>query len=318
MKVLVLLEVGADVRVPPDCDPRSGRVRAERLVWELDPASARALSLALRLKVDEPGLEITALHLGPAWGEPWLREALAQGSDRAVRVWSEEIGVVRAAGKAVILAAAAQAAGFDVVLVGAAGVLNADGQLGVLLAAHLGVPCVTQSVGLSLSAGTAAAGRAQITRGLDRGYRERVEVSLPVVVTVSSGASEETPPHIPVAARLKSQTCQIQTWDLGDLGVPLEQVRVADQALRYGRPRPPRPRLHPIAAPDSTLPAFDRILKLVQGSVKRREGRIVRESAESTVAQIFDALRDEGWLDHLRPGGAESQAASSPETRAGT
>ncbi len=38
MRILVLLEVGADVRIPPELDPRSGRVREEWLVRELDPA----------------------------------------------------------------------------------------------------------------------------------------------------------------------------------------------------------------------------------------------------------------------------------------
>ena len=43
MRALVLLEVGADVRVPPDLDPRSGRVREDWLVPEVD-AGERASS----------------------------------------------------------------------------------------------------------------------------------------------------------------------------------------------------------------------------------------------------------------------------------
>ena len=50
MRILVLLEVGADVRIPPELDPRSGRVREDWLVRELDGASERALDLALELK----------------------------------------------------------------------------------------------------------------------------------------------------------------------------------------------------------------------------------------------------------------------------
>ena len=92
-------------------------------------------------------------------------------------------------------------------------------------------------------------------------------------------------------------------------------MRRAGEALRAGPARPARPRLHAIAAPDSSLPAFDRILKLVEGSVKRREGRVVRQTDEQTVEQIFDALRTEGWLDHLRPGAA---AGASPETSGDT
>ena len=123
MRVLVFLGTGVDVRVAPQRDPRSGRVREEWLVREVDPASARALDLALELKTagsvvrDHDGVEVTVVHLGPEAHELWLQQALARGCDRAIRVWDEEAADLHAAGAAVVLAAAAQAAGFDVVLV---------------------------------------------------------------------------------------------------------------------------------------------------------------------------------------------------------
>ena len=43
--------------------------------------------------------------------------------------------------------------------------------------------------------------------------------------------------------------------------------------------------------------------------MKRREGRVVRDSPEAVADEIFATLRDEGWLDHLRP------AAPSPAPR---
>ena len=305
MKVLVFLEIGADVRIPPERDPRSGRVREEWLVRELDPASARALDSAVALKAARPRTEVTVIHLGPARAGPWLRQALARGCDRAVRVWDDEAGNVRAAGKAVVLAAAAQAAGYDLILTGARGVLDASGQLGVLLAEHLGVPCVTQVVEIAAPAGTGGAGAVgavELTRGLDRGYQERVEARLPVVATVAPGAAAGeawAPADIPTNALLAAQAREIPVWDLADLGVPFGQVRGADQTLQHGRPRGLRPRLHAIAAPDSSLPAFDRILKLVEGSVRRREGRVVRKPAEEIVEEVFQTLKAEGWLDHL-------------------
>lgn len=299
MKVLVFLEIGADVRIPPARDPRSGRVREEWLVRELDPASARALDLALTLKAAQPGTNVAVIHLGPAADEPWLRQALARGCDRALRVWDGEVAGSDAAGKAVVLAAAAQAADFHLILTGAAGVLDASGQLGVLLAAHLGVPTVTQIVDATIRED---GGTAELTRGLDRGFRERVEVKLPVVATVvaAPAGDDSAPPDIPASALLAAQSAEIPVWNLADLGVPLDRVRCADQTLRFGRPRSIRPRLRPIAAPDTALPAFDRILKLVQGSVQRREGRVVQKPAEEIVEEVFRTLKDEGWLDHLR------------------
>lgn len=330
LRVLVFLGVGADTRIPPECDPRSGRVREERLVREIDPDSARALDLALRLKELDRPTEVTVIHFGPEDRAPWLRRALALGADRAVRVWDGDAARARTAGRAVILAAAAEVAGFDLVLAGAKGAVDSGGRLGVLAAAHLGVPCVTQVVDIVAERsesvlpdreGPGEEDRPQdqdrpgdqvhleLVRGLDRGFRERAEVLLPAVATVSSAegfagpltGAAAAPAVVTAGALLAAQAREITVWDLADLGVPLEKVRDADRSLSYGRPRPPRPRLRPIAAPDPTLPAFDRILKLIEGSVKRREGRIVRESPDATVAEILRTLQEEGWLDHLRP-----------------
>jgi len=302
VRALVLLEVGADVRVRPDLDPRSGRLRTEWLVPELDPASARALDLALTLKARH-GTDVTVVHLGAPSAEPWLRSALALGADRAVRVWSEELEGAGAPVKALVLAAASQAAGFDLVLAGAAGELDGDGQLGVLLAARLDMPCVTQAVELVAPEDAAPAG-VEVTRGLQRGFCERVAAPLPLVVTVAPDLAPLRAPTDPSAAsRLRAQTAAVAVWDLADLGVPREQLRQAGRALSYGAARPAQPRLHAIAAPDSSLSAFERILKLVEGSVKRRAGRVVRETPEATVEGLFAALLAEGWLDHLRPDG---------------
>ena len=313
MRVLVFLGAGVDVRVAPQRDPRSGRVREEWLVREVDPASARALDVALALKgllKNEPSpsepdraasvaTEVTVIHLGPESGELWLQQALARGCDRAIRVWDEEAAELHAAGTAVVLTAAAQAAGFDLALTGTEGVVDSGGQLGQLLAARLGLPCVTQALEIrALGRGVAV----EVMRGLDGGYRERVQASLPLAVTVAPSAyGAEDATVIPARALLAAQQCDLPVWNLADLGVPLDEVRRAEATLACGPSRPRRPLLKPMAAPDPTLPAFDRILKRIEGTVKRREGRVVRDSPEAVAEQIFATLRDEGWLDHLRP-----------------
>jgi electron transfer flavoprotein alpha/beta subunit len=144
-----------------------------------------------------------------------------------------------------------------------------------------------------------------MSRALDQGFRERVEAVLPVVVAVAADASTPDatrPAGISAAALLAAQESEVSAWDLADLGVPRERVRQADRPLRYGRPRPRRPRLHHLAAPESSLPAFDRILELVRGSVQTRQGRIVRQPPDAVVDEILRTLKEEGWLDHLRSG----------------
>jgi len=319
MNLLVFLEIGADVRVPTQLDPHSGRVREEWLVRELDPGSARALDLALDLKARGQGITVTAVHIGPATSEQWLRSALARGCDGAIRLWDAEAAEAQAPAKAAIAAAAAKVAGFDLILAGSSGVMQGSGQFGVLLASRLGIATVTEVIDASLHTEARAL---EFTRELGAGFRERVHATLPLVATVAAGLGPtqtgpdqtDAVPRIPATALLAAQAAAIQVWSLADLGVPLNEVQRADQTLTASAPRLPRRRLHPLAAPSSSLPAFERILKLLQGSAERREGRVVRRPPEEIVAEVFELLRDEGWLDHLRtgrevPGGVAGDAA---------
>ena len=344
MRILVLQQSAPDLRVPPERDLRTGRLRSEWDVTQLDPADSAALDLALRLKVrlsaaaeqsdagqpsatadqagrtPAPPTEVVLLHLGPAEAEPWLRDGLARGADRAVRVWDGEVAKAFAPGLAVVVAAAAAALACDLVLTGVAGSAYGSGQLGVLVARRLEYACVTQVAGLAeptaedgglstVSRGEIGAGRTsglpatgpttlRLARGLAAGYVELVEVDLPAVVTVLPGATEEF--RAPLPAVLAAQEAAIAVWDLATLGVPSADVRAADHALRYGRLRTSRPRLRPLAAPDASLSAFERIQGLIQGAVRRREGRVVRAGDLSVAQEVFAALRDGGWLDHLR------------------
>jgi electron transfer flavoprotein beta subunit len=169
-----------------------------------------------------------------------------------------------------------------------------------LAAAQLQVPCVTRVGAAALSAD---AHRLTATRELEGGFRETVEAALPLVVAVAAGAAGKAAPAVPLTARalLAAREQDIPVWTLADLGVIPGTVRDADRPLEYGPPAPRRPRLHPVTPPDPTLPAFDRILALVQGSVKSRGGRVVRGSGAEVAEEVFEVLSDEGWLDHLRP-----------------
>lgn len=299
MRILVFLEMSADMRIAPERDARTGRVLDEWQVVQVNPADARALDCALEVKAGLPDTEIVLLHLGPVEAEPWLREALARGADRAVRIWDAQAAEAHTEGTAVILAAAAGSLGFDLALTGTAGGTHAGGQTGVLLAGHLGVPCVTQALAIDTPSGPAARpGIACVTRGLARGFHERVEVSLPAVVTVTAG--ESVAYGAAMDQLLRAQERDIPVWDLADLGVAWQSVREADRPLAWGRLGAPHPRLRHVASPEPSVPAFERIEQLVRGAVRRREGTVVEGSAEEVTEAVFQTLLGEGWLDHLR------------------
>jgi electron transfer flavoprotein beta subunit len=315
VRVLVLLERAGDTALRAQSDgltderyaagergPHDWRIR------QVDPAAQHALELALDLKVKLPSTEVTLVHLGPVGAERWMRDEAARGCGGALRVWDAELAGAGTQVKALVLAAAADGRGFDLVLAGAESLSSAGSQLGVLVAAHLGVPCVTQACALELGP-DGAPDELAFTRALAAGYRERVAVSLPAVVTVAPSTSP--PAHVAALPELlRWQTAEIPVWDLALLGVPREALRAAALPLTAGALRAPRPRRKPIAAPDQSLSAFERVVQLVAGTVQRRRARVVRGVPDEVAREIVATLSSEGWLDHLR-----QQSAGSPGDR---
>ena len=51
------------------------------------------------------------------------------------------------------------------------------------------------------------------------------------------------------------------------------------------------------AAPDSALPAYERRMQLLEGSIKKRLGKIVKGEEDHVVEALFRTLLDGGWLN---------------------
>ena len=60
---------------------------------------------------------------------------------------------------------------------------------------------------------------------------------------------------------------------------------------------PPRPRTRKTPAPDSNLPAFQRIRHLLSGSKIEKKGRILEGDPEVLAEGIVAYLRERGFID---------------------
>jgi len=227
-----------------------------------------------------------------------LRDGLALGCDEALRVWDEDLADLHVQAKALILARVARILTFGLVFVGAKSRDTASSQLGLLLASSLGLPCVTRVIALRID----AAGSVKATRRLAEGYQERIESITPLVATME--ASEERGRYATFPALLNASEREIPCLSLSEIGIPLHLVRETESRLSFGRLNFPASRTIPIAAPDSSLPAFERREKLREGSMRKRAAVIVTGEAGDVAEKLFQTLLGEGWLDHLRKGQA--------------
>jgi len=294
LKIIVFIKAVPDPKIPLECVEETHTLKQDWNVSMLNPHDEAAIAAVLKLKREIPGTHITAVHLGPPSGERFIKEAIALGCDDGLRIWEEALNGIHSGGKALIFSRVATILGFDLLVTGAESSDAGTGQIGVLLASLLQVPCVTRVTGIDAKRKDCI----EATRNLDRGFRQRIESVKPLVITIESEAEASMQASFPDVVQASER--EVPCFDLSRIGIPQPELRRADFHLAYGPLRFPAPKLQFVPPPDSSLPAFERRLQLSKGLAENRESKIFACDADLAAEKIFQILLREGWLDHLR------------------
>ncbi len=289
-------------------DPITGQVDYERFVQVLNPADACAVEAAVRLKetLYSPAAIVKVLTLGPRGAEGALRAALALGADSALRLWNSQADEWGPFTVAAALAGYLQSEtpSPDLVLCGDSSSDWSSGIVGPALAQQLDLPQVTSVVQLKLveeneilrfaQDDTVASLRLtlQLTRKLERGYRELLEAELPLLLTVTGDLNEPRYPSLPAhVASLKAeipvldpQTQMSDTWLNGTDEMTLLEIHA------------PRPLPRHISAPNSRHSAYQRIGEIVAGGATGRKTQLVQGTPEELAKVLVDFLKDRGFV----------------------
>jgi electron transfer flavoprotein beta subunit len=283
------------MRIQVEYQEATGRLRQDWTITMLNPPDRTALETALKVKADFPGSHVTVIHIGPLSGEQFMRECLALGCDEGLRIWDEELGEIQPRTKALIFSHAAKILDFDLIFMGTKSQDTGNGQTGILLAARLGVPCIASAIAIKIRAGERVA---EVTKRLTHGYHALIETPIPMVIGMETIKESRFEPSL--STLLEADSKDIPCWNLAEVGIPRQLIIRMDGDLTLDSLKFPRSKLRFIPAPDSSLPAFMRIRKLVEGTVGTREGRLVSGSEDQVIEELFEALLKEGWLDHLK------------------
>jgi len=157
-----------------------------------------------------------------------------------------------------------------------------------LAAAAAGMPCLSAVVSFSPKKEWIEAERKS-----DRGARQTVSAPFPCTVLFEE---VRTPRYPSVEEVTQSLSVPIETWDLAHLGLPFWEIGASGAYLSsadYGVPRPDPVR---VVTPDPKLPAFERILSLLSGGIKAREGKLQTLSIDATAASLVRVFAEEGLL----------------------
>ncbi len=197
------------------------------LSYEINEPDAYALESALQLREKASG-EVVVICAGPAGASQTIREALAKGADRAIHVETDAFEVSDPLALGRIMAKALEAEQPDLVMTG----LQSDdlgyGQTGVILAEVMGLPHATLIMSMELDGNTLT-----VKRELEDGWFQNVEIPLPALLTIQSGATKLR--YATLMGIKKAKTKEVKKLPAAELAVSAAQVIHLDRIYMPGK-----------------------------------------------------------------------------------
>lgn len=189
----------------------NGEISDDDAEFIINPYDEYAVEEAI-VQRDAHGGEVTVVTIGEEDAEKQLRTALAMGADKAVLINTEEDleeGDQYTTVK--ILEAYFEDKEPDLILAGNVAIDEASGQVGPRLAERLEIPFITTIVALEID-GT----NVKVDKDIE-GDIEKIETTLPLVVTCQQGLNEPRYPSLPGIMQAKRK--------------PLEELEIDDLDL---------------------------------------------------------------------------------------
>ena len=201
----------------------NGQIEDDGAEFIINPYDEYAVEEAIKQR-DEHGGEVTVITVGDADSEKQLRTALAMGADKAVLVNTEddlEEGDPFTTAK--ILEAYFAEKEVDLILAGNVAIDEASGQVGPRLAERLGIPFVTTITSLKIDGDTV-----NIDKDVE-GDVEKIETSLPVLVTCQQGLNDPRYPSLPGIMKAKKKP--LEELEIDDLDLDEDDLEVKTKTI---------------------------------------------------------------------------------------
>ena len=220
MKIIVLLKRVPDTEAKILINQEGTGIKDDGIKYVINTYDEYAVEEGLRLR-DKAGTgsTVTVVCMGPEEAAELIRTALAMGADNAVHVCDKALDRPDPFVAATVLAKAIKDQGFDIIFCGKQAIDDDMGQVHSILADMLDIPQVNVAIEFEMAAD---AKRSTVRRRIEGGD-EKVETSLPAVISCEKGLNEPRYASLPGIMKAKKKEIRKKTLaDLGFTGIPGE------------------------------------------------------------------------------------------------
>jgi electron transfer flavoprotein beta subunit len=206
MKIIVCVKEVPDTAIALKIKGDSPEIETENIPWVINPYDEYAMEEALRLK-EKFGGDIIVITVGQKRAENILRNCIAFGADRAIRVNDNSLKEKDSLVTSRILAKVIKDIGYDIILCGKESVDYGYAQTGQMIAEFLQIPCVSAIKKLEIST---SAKEAICHREIEEGF-EVIKCNLPAVFTAQKGLN--IPRYASLSGIMKAKKTKIETLE---------------------------------------------------------------------------------------------------------
>lgn len=256
MKILTTVKKVVDVEL--NMRVQDGVLVEDGMQYVINAWDENAVETAVRLKEDH-GAETSLVSIGGGDNADIIRRCYAMGIENGIHIEDPALDKADSSIFARVLQKVYEAGDYDLVITGKQAQDTDSGQTGIILAEYLGLPCVSNVIGLDVIDDT----HIKVSRAGDGGT-EVLEIELPAVVTVDVSINEPRLPQMRGIMMAKKKG--IEQMDLSGLGTSADEVGAG--------------------APKSEIVAFMAV-------EKRKGGQKFEGEAAEITAKVVDLLANE-------------------------
>ncbi len=214
MKIIALMKRVPDTEARILINQEGTGIKDEGIKYVISTYDEYGIEQALRVKEKTGGAgTVTAVCAGPEEATELIRTALAMGADDAVHICDPALAGGDPFLTAAALAAALKGGGYDIIFCGKQAIDDDMGQVHSILAEMLDIPQVNVVAGFELSSD----GRRATLRRRIEGGDEKIETSLPAIISCEKGLNE--PRYASLPGIMKAKKKEIRKKTLADLGM---------------------------------------------------------------------------------------------------
>ena len=202
-------------------------IDTEDLVMDINEWDNYAVEEAIRIKETHGG-SVTVVTLGNEDSEDVLRRALAMGADEAILINEQGFEGSDAFGIARGLYRAVKDMPYDLIFTGAQASDDGWAQVGLILAEWLGLPFASLIVDVQMNGDIVS-----VDRELESNTQEKVELSLPALMTVQTGINN--PRYVSIMGIRKVRKIEIRETDCEELGLSEKEVGTVGSSVASRR-----------------------------------------------------------------------------------